>query len=309
MMKPPFFVVGTQRSGTTLLYQILNSHPELFCVNECDSLYPYFQSDRPNLAGLLDLLCWRCDLEPSFWEKTPANSAVEMINLAFEAAAQRNGAGRWGIKDPQMTYFLDTLRRVYPEAQFLIIYRDPRAVCNSYLKTKTVANVFAGAHLWQQEIRLQREFLQANPTNTFLVQYEHLLDHFEESVQKICAFYGVASTQDMLKFYQQPSTAKIHQGNENITKPIQAQKKEEWRKYLTPKQIGVIQSVCGPLMEELGYEADSVHQEISAWQQRWFRLQERVMQEYWWQRRSRWYGIRRRIGLLSEAEKKQLAMK
>lgn len=309
MTESPFFVVGTQRSGTTLLYQILNNHADLFCVNECHSLYPYFASDTPDPKGLREVLQWRCKLDSGFWDNSVTNSAKEMVTAAFTTAAKENGALRWGIKDPQMTYFLDSLHSTFPEAKFLVIYRDPRAVCSSYLRTQTVSNVYAGAQLWSQEIQLQRAFVNANPESTLWLQYEYVLDHFDDSLKEVCSFFEIEPTSEMQNYYQQPSTAKIHQGNVNITKPIQPQKKQEWKKQLSKKQIGVIQSVCSPLMKELGYEEEPANQEVSKLQATWYRVQERVMQEYWWQRRSGWYGIRRRIGLLNESEKNHVAVK
>lgn len=300
MKKQPFFIIGTQRSGTTLLFQIFDNHQDLFVVNEIWHLYPFVQGENRDLGELERLLQSHLGLEePYLTGDQPAPRAVfDHVELAFEARLRELGKKRWAIKHPRLTYFMEDFRRRFPESQWVFIIRDGRGVVNSYLTRKwNVANVYYGARLWQEQIAIQRTFIEAHPEQSHVLHFESLLANPRQEVESICRFLGEDFSDDLLSYHQKRPTTRIHDGNVNITRPIQKSVGEKWRTQLTKAQIGVIEAVAGETLEAEGYELTGGSVSLSPIHRAFYGLHQAVMTNYWWQKRSGWTGIRKRLGM------------
>ena len=102
----PIFLVGTQRSGTTLLTRILSAHKDVFIQNELP-------------------------LQTIFLENASREEIVENIDKHFQfrynqnidSFLENNSKIAWGLKDPQLTEHLDALEQFIPDSKFIIIVR------------------------------------------------------------------------------------------------------------------------------------------------------------------------------------------
>ena len=93
----PVFVLGTQRSGTTLLNHMLNSHPRIFMVNEFWHLYPHVTGEIEDSARLEELLVSHLRLPGSYADRaeTPLQDTFDHIESAFAASASGRHAWPW----------------------------------------------------------------------------------------------------------------------------------------------------------------------------------------------------------------------
>ncbi len=86
------------------------------------------------------------------------------------------------------------------------------------------------------------------PEQVLGVKYETLIEEPEETLTKICLFFGVPFQPSMLEYdqnstYSKPDTAMTYQ----------------WRRKQTPREIGLVEAQAEPLMRALGYEPSSHH--------------------------------------------------
>ncbi len=300
MKKQPFFIIGTQRSGTTLLFQILDNHRDLFVINEIWHLYPFVQGEHRDLGSLERLLVSHLGLEQPYLnpQQQVPKDVFDHVELAFEARLRELGKHRWGIKHPRLTYFMEHFRNRFPESQWIFIIRDGRGVVNSYLTRKwNIANVYYGARLWQEQIEIQRRFIEAHPEQSHVLNFESLLADPRSEVRAICQFLGEEFSDELLSYHQKRPTTLIHEGNVNITKPIQKSVGEKWSRQLSAQQVAVIEAVAGDTLQAEGYELVGRRARLSLLHKALYGLHQTVMTNYWWQRRSGWAGVKKRLGI------------
>ena len=102
-MQQPIFIIGTQRSGTTLLTRMLSAHPGLFIQNEMGT---YGVFDKPYTTEVL---------HGRITGRLRDRYSVNVNSLESEGVL-------WGWKDPMLTPHLDELAEHYPDSKFIVIY-------------------------------------------------------------------------------------------------------------------------------------------------------------------------------------------
>lgn len=300
-MRPPFFIVGTQRSGTTLLGQMLDSHPGLYVLNEFWDVYPHLTGEVDDPAALEALLISFLRLPRAYvTEGQPGpETPFDHLDRAMVAAARVAGKLRWGIKDPSITYHLEAIRRGFADARFIFIVRDARGVCNSYLDVSWhVANALHGARLWRTEIEAQRAFQARHAVCCHVLRFEDLIAEPESELRRVCEFLEERFDRSMLAFYRHPPRTELHAGNINVTRPIRTEVADKWLTGLSARQIDVVESQTADLLLDYGYELRGQGSGPGWAERKMLELHQAVVAAYRWRRQSGWRGVRRRLGRL-----------
>ena len=210
---PPIFIVGTPRSGTTLLSSLLSAHPRLDCGPESRFFARHRHLDQAARRRLLEPATWpgpAVDFVASL--SNQGHAVVELFGLDVEDVraylsarppseaamlealtvlhAQRAGKVRWIEKTPRHLLMTDTLRRLWPAAPIVRIVRDPRDVALSlstmpFAKTSVVGNLVRIDH----DDRASRERIAHDPL-AMTLRYEDLVSQPERELRRICAFVG-----------------------------------------------------------------------------------------------------------------------
>jgi hypothetical protein len=262
-MQPSIFIVGTQRSGTTLLCRMLTAHPDIFIRNEFSDPCRIFSRNKSKQEIINDI-----DIEIQNAYHENLKSFLKRIDKKV-----------WGLKDPKLTYCIDDLVNHFPNAKFLFIIRDGRAVANSYIKSKwgSATNTYHGALRWKREVELHRIFIQKNLKICHIVRYEDLIRNTEKELIKICSFIGQSYSENMKNYSEQPVYITKNELNKHTFHGIDESIMSKWQTELTPYQISVFEAVAGETLLQNQYDLVGEKIVISGVMKMWFSLQQKIL--------------------------------
>ncbi len=203
MAPGPLFVVGMWRSGTSLLYALLNQNPRIGLMYECDmlTLSPLFLIPRKSAWWLNKVDSWNGALSRHKIDPATIDPNITDLPNAFRAVAQQyaktKGATVWGCKSPTYYDCMNQFAGWYPDAKFIIIWRDPADVCRSIVRAAAKSPWFARPGMDLRAIlgyrRMKREADQLVRRGAALYQlhYDDLVRDPEASLRTICDFIGI----------------------------------------------------------------------------------------------------------------------
>jgi hypothetical protein len=264
-MKPPIFIIGTARSGTTLLCRMLSAHPNLYIKNEIPGVQHIFKRNAAEDEIILHI-----------------NQAMNSFyGFSPEAFLLRENKQRWGLKDPELTYCLDCLMTNFVDSKVIFIQRDGRAVVNSYLQSKwgLGTNVYTGAIRWVNEIEKQRSFFEAYPKRCYWIKYEDLLTKTQDEIDKLLAFLDEPFSQQVLEYYKQPSYIQNKPQSTNTFKKLDLEIASSWKKNLNQKQIDIIETIAGDTLTNYGYHLAGTKIEISSLKKIFYKFHQKIIGE------------------------------
>lgn len=269
----PFFIVGCGRSGSTLLRAMLtagkqvNIPPESYVLPRVTRLFiSYRYLPWEQLVGIIisefeafqEFFTWELDLSPvhrkarelSKKEQTLAN----IIDLIYrEYATKFNlSALRWGDKTPKNSEFLEHICEVFPDAQYIHLIRDPRAVLSSYINAALKDN-----NLITDRQKIVKFWLNCHKhiencksivgEDKFVgLHYENLLNNPEEELKRVTGFLGIEFSSEMLSFWQSKSLGDVnhYKHHENVLKPLNKSPIGLWKEKLSNSDKHFVEEHC-----------------------------------------------------------------
>jgi len=239
-MKNPFlFLLGCQRSGTTLLQHILDSHPQTAVMQEAGWFGTWYELGlgvSPEGFATQELIPQILRTSKNVDLGVSADELLEMVGTGkqvlyrdfvsklFDRFGTARGKELAGTKNPDYLRHLPTLRYLWPQAKFIHIIRDGRDVslCAGdrwkgkesfkgfpFLLYEAPDRVFDNwkedpvmttALWWETNVRLGREFGESiGPALYYELQYEHLVSEPERECRGICDFLGLPFDRAMLR--------------------------------------------------------------------------------------------------------------
>lgn len=266
MSEAPIFIVGCPRSGTTLLRDLLRSHPRLTFPLESRAIPALYRRHgnprdathaRRIAADLLiswDVAQWRLGLEPA--DLAHHRSFAELTAQLYETWAAREGKPRWGDKTPLYVLELDTLLTLFPHAQVINIIRDGRDVTLSQLRQPWgPSNAYTAALMWRRTFAAGRRAARLLPRSAFLeVRYEDLLAEPESVLRQICEFLGerfdpaILTPSRLASPYRGPNPWHAH-----TQKAIDSANSGRWTTDMSEADRSVFESVAGAELRLAGY--------------------------------------------------------
>lgn len=199
----PLFVVGIWRSGTSLLYALLNKHPQIALMYEGDLflLRPLFRIPGARSGWLRRWEFWNEALKRHGLDvgRIPLN--ISRLPIAMERAyqeyAHQKGALIWGDKSPNYYESLSRLARDFPDPRFVIIWRDPAAICLSVIRAAKENSWFGRrgmthrALMGYKALKTQCDRLVSGGARVYQMQYEALVKDPVCAMVDVCRFLNV----------------------------------------------------------------------------------------------------------------------
>ncbi len=276
----PVFVVGSPRSGTTLLYHQLLSAGG-FAVYRAEAsvfnlLGPRFGdlSVARHRMALLD--AWlpseyfrRSGLDPDSFRASVqerCRSTGDFLRLFMEAIAGRQGVHRWAECTPENLLYVRAIKRSIPEALFLHIVRDGRDVACSLAEQGWVtlpvprgerSRLVQSGLYWAWMVERGRRDLRGYPADTLEVRFESLVRDPEQTLARVGAF--IAHDLDYARIRRcgigtvsRPNTSFPADGPVRAFEPI-----GRWRHGAGAGELARLEAAIGPALEMLGYPVES----------------------------------------------------
>jgi hypothetical protein len=266
-VKQPFFIVGTGRSGTTLLYHLLESHERVALTNEArvaDFLFfctefvtlPAYAPRRFALQKQVELngIVGRPYVDS--FAQVFREHAVAALTDFYETWFAHKQFTHWGDKLPEAET-ANALRTLFPHTKFLVLARDPRDVFCSVRgfgrKPEVQAvNPFLGEQTLEEHAEYWRNVYQG-----FVEYFEHRLElRYEELVRdprgvmaRVLDFLGLEPSAAHAAAMAQNDSFR---GHGTATSPEASIGR--WREELSADEAQHIERVCGGLMRRFGYE-------------------------------------------------------
>ena len=248
----PVFLVGFPRSGTTLLDQILSSHPGLVVLEEKETLLEPLRAWSGSDASLAKL------------EATPP-AAFEDERQAYWKRAEKHLGEPLGDRTlvdklPLYSQNLPLIRRFFPGARFLIAVRDPRDVVLSCFMHSFGLNeamrhfltLEGTADYYCAVMDVVVKSLPHLGADAYRLRYEDLVEDLEKESRRLCEFLGLTWDEGMLHSHDKAKTRRINTPSyHQVIQPVYRTARERWRRYATP--LAPVLTRLQPYVEFFGY--------------------------------------------------------
>jgi hypothetical protein len=304
----PVFIIGTSRSGTSLMVQILNRHPQVMIAAETH----YFDDLRPRLKpsqqGYLDPIsrvtvkAYFAKLEGSAYgldglernqthafpvdvESEKHIGADEVfrkfcLDQAVMSGKDITDLRIWGEKTPRHVFCLSEITAAFPDARFIFMQRDPRAVIASYRDWQNhfidpdKAEPRLRQALMAESRRVQRSFSigiaalmwraaqkaawrgrkRLGPERLYIQKFEDLLAEPHQQISLICDFLGIFPIPEMQKVERiNSSYSPRSEGG------IDENAARAWENRLADRESWIIEKICAGPMVNGGYVPIAKH--------------------------------------------------
>ncbi len=274
----PIFLVGSERSGTTLLRLMLDHHPQVTWCKEfefvvdavrdgrlptIDEYAKYLQTNRVfNCSGL--------ELHKTLDYRQACQSFLDQRRRQYNKPYVGATVHR----------HFDTLLKIWPNAKFIYLKRDGRDVTRSCIGMGWDGNLWTASLRWANSVKAWNQLREKlDPSRYIETSYEQLISDTPGELARLFDFIGPGMHEDVWTYhegttYGQPDPSLIAQ----------------WKRKLSPYELGLVESRLAPYLQMQGYEL-SGHPLVKVTPLLKFRLK---LQDRWYRMTYRW----RRFGMM-----------
>lgn len=240
----PVFIVGMPRSGSTLVEQILASHPRAHGIGEIGDVQ--ILAAKVGVAASTELY----DIPEVKSPRDAQALATGYINWARRLHAT---ADRIANKTLQNFLYLGLIATAFPNARIVQCRRDPLDTCLSCYFANFRAIPFSCsltdiAAYYRSYDRLMDHWSRVLPAPIHEVRYESLVEQPKPNIEKLIAHCGLPWDDRCLEFYKSKRTVMTASAAQ-VRKPIYKSAVGRWHHY---------QSELGPLLSLLGMKAGPI---------------------------------------------------
>ncbi|MEL4895850.1 sulfotransferase family protein [Crocosphaera sp. Alani8] len=265
------FIVGAERSGSTLLRLMLDHHPHIAWCSEFEYAVETEEKDRSNLEH--------------FYEKLSTNrifaahgftidKTLNYPDLIKSFLIQRKQQTNKEIVGATCHKNFDRLLEIWKDARFIHVLRDPRDVARSSQEMGWAGNVWVGLDRWIHSEETWDKLASILPPERQLeIRYDDFIRKPEETLTKICNFIGTSYDSEMFNY--------IHTTDYQLPDPKLV---SQWKHRLSSEDIRLIEARVGSLLDKRGFERSGlpslaisplkIHQ--LTWQSWWYCISFRI---------------------------------
>jgi Sulfotransferase family len=271
----PFFIVGSGRSGSTLLRVMLCSHSRLTIPPETGYLLPLlerFSIDRPldtaeierAVSIMIHHYRWP-DMKLDAQEfrrvlgQVPTPYLRDVVEVVYRWHMEAEGKSRWGDKTPGYIEIVPELARIFPNSRFIHLVRDGRDVAKSFQATGWGGPwLHDNTREWTRALECYRRWAASDLRERILqVRYEDLMLDMEATLQQICQFIGEEFEPQMLsweRMVDEQVPARERHIHTKLKRRIGSDGVARWKCEMTARELFIAEAFMGPHLTRVGYE-------------------------------------------------------
>jgi hypothetical protein len=274
-MKPPVFIVGCPRSGTSFLYHLLLSaggfarfHTQMNVFDVLEPIYGDLSVEKNKSKMMREWLQSKA-FQVSGLDANQIQAKVmaecrnggDFIRIVMEEVARTQGVERWIDSTPTNIPHLLRISRDFPEAQFIHIIRDARDVALSLdkrhwsrpLPWDKKRSLLAAGLYWEWIVRKGRKYGAMLGSKYMEVRYEDLVDRPQPALETIGQFLG----HDLdYKKIQEASVGSVRNPLTSFKEDLKEGRFTpvgRWKDKFPEDQLVQFENLVGTYLEELGY--------------------------------------------------------
>jgi hypothetical protein len=270
--KGPVFIAGPERSGTSLIYALLASHPNIAMSRRTNMWTHYYNqygdiSKTENFERCLSMMMrykrlHKLNPDPErvrheFMQGK--RTYARLFALLEEHFAEQLDKPRWGDKSLNTERYTDLIFAAYPGARIIHMVRDPRDRYASSLKRWKVSRSGIGGAtaLWLTTIGLAERNQARFPEQYMIIRYEDLVAQPEKKLREICTFIDEEYVSEMLSM-QGAKQFRDKGGNSSYGSrepgKISASSVGKFQQVLSPIQVVFMQFFAQKSMRAYSYQ-------------------------------------------------------
>jgi hypothetical protein len=262
---PFILVVGCPRSGTTLVRNMLNNHPDVYIFPESQFVNKVWGSRRlidyrKNQSKIVEVISTKA-FDPAIRRaKQKLFSSVRSTRTTFsdyffefiDFVKDYNLEGKRyiGDKTPRHALFIKEIASNIPYAlKVIVVVRDSRAVVSSLLRKGTIKRLEHGAVIWNFFANhLKTVSRQFHDSQLLFIQYEDIISTPEGSAAKMAEHIGIDYSEQMLYITDSNSSY-----DKDPKKGIYKDSLNQWQDKLSEQEIGTISFFTQENLSRYGY--------------------------------------------------------
>lgn len=275
-MTSPIFIIGCERSGTTLLRAMLNNHPNIAIPYEAGQFSnmvsfacPWSKRLSKDAATSMirEILnhpkvhLWNIEetqVLKELGQQADEFSYGDVLSAIYMTYARREGKSRWGDKTPVNTFDLPEIIKAFPTAKFIHIVRDGRDVYLSWAKAEWARHgLRKAARKWKGWVwSAYRHGERLGHRHYLLIRYEDLVREPHRELLRICEFLGEPFFETMLSYYEKGDIIpeRDRSFHQLLTRPPETSRIFAWKRTLTQEERNDFEKIAGSILLRYGYE-------------------------------------------------------
>lgn len=278
---PYVFLVGSPRSGTTMLKRMVNAHPLLAITRETHWIPRFYEKKKGVTTegrvteSLVDQMFEHHRFDQMKIKRKallkiirdqPDITYADLVGQIFDNYGRRKNKPLVGDKTPTYVRKLPTLHKLWPAARFVHLIRDGRDVWLSMRNWRMAAKSAGKFPTWEADPLVttalwwkalvgmgRRDGIAIGNDQYCDIQYEQLVAQPEIECRKLAHFLDLPHVEAMERYYEGRSqTGEKLSTNAAWLPPTPGRR--DWRTQLEDEDIEKFEAAAGDLLEELGYE-------------------------------------------------------
>lgn len=238
----PIFLIGAERSGTTLLRLMLDCHSNIAFHSEFEFVVDYFKDNNyPSLDDFYEHLTTDRLFQSSNLEIDYTLDYPQLVNSFL--VQKRINTGKYFVGATVHRHF-DRILQIWSGAKFIHIIRDGRDVARSCMNMNWAGNVWTGSDRWIEVEKLWSELKSTLPEDRYIeINYEALIVNPKNTLSSLCEFIGTSYNSSMLSY---PQTSTYDLPNPKLI--------QQWKSKLSPWEVRLLEAKIGNILIEHDYE-------------------------------------------------------